>query len=138
MEKSTKCKREILQKSGTTIMKTTKVFLVLTVLVFLFTQCGMGKFKERANSQFGDQHFKTAIALIERHKTRFGEYPATLDSIKYVGDWDKIIWTSIKYEKLDTGYVLDLTNGWMGMPDSLNYPKDFWNGLGLVKSNMKK
>ncbi|MBK6836368.1 MAG: hypothetical protein IPG89_19740, partial [Bacteroidetes bacterium] len=46
----------------------------------------LGKFKEGANKQFGDQHFKTAISLIELHKIRFGEYPATLDSIKYSGE----------------------------------------------------
>src|SRR6266496_1371394 len=75
-------------------MKTVKTFFILTVLTLLCSQCGMDKFKEQANKQFGDQHFKTAIALIELHKIRFGEYPATLDSIKYIGDWDKIIWTS--------------------------------------------
>jgi hypothetical protein len=119
-------------------MKTAKIFFVLMPIAILFAQCNMGNFKERANRQFGDQHFKTAIALIELHKTRFGEYPGTLDSIKYVGDWDKIIWTSVKYQKLDTGYVLDLTNGWVGKPNTLVYPDDFWKGLGLVESNLKK
>jgi hypothetical protein len=119
-------------------MKTAKTFFILAPFAFLFTQCGMGNFKEQANKQFGDQHFKTAIALIELHKTRFGEYPATLDSIKYVGDWDRIIWSSVKYQKLDTGYILDLTNGWIGKPNTLAYPDDFWKGLGLVESNMKK
>jgi hypothetical protein len=98
----------------------------------------MGNFKEHANKEFGDQHFKTAIALIELHKTRFGEYPATLDSLKYIGDWDKIIFSSVQYEKLDSGYSLDLINGWVGKPDSLEYPEEFWKGLGLIKSNMKK
>ncbi len=108
------------------------------IVVLLLTQCDLGKFKEGANKQFGDQHFKTAISLIELHKIRFGEYPATLDSIKYSGDWDKIVWTSVKYEKLDTGYVLNLTNGWIGKPNTLKYPDEFWKGLGLIKSNLKK
>lgn len=90
------------------------------------------------NQKFGDQHFKTAIALIELHKTRFGEYPETLDSLKYVGDWDKLFCRDVKYQKLDTGYVLDLVNGWVGSPKELKYPDNFWKGLGLVKSNLKK
>ena len=30
------------------------------------------------DNQFGDQHLKTAVALIELHKTRFGRYPDSL------------------------------------------------------------
>ena len=119
-------------------MRTKRILLFVTLSTILFTHCGLKKFNDQAKTQFGDQHFKTAIALIELHKIRFGEYPATLDSIKYVGDWDKIAWTSVKYQKLDTGYELDLTNGFMGIPDSLEYPIDFWQGLGLVRSNIKK
>jgi hypothetical protein len=51
---------------------------------------------------------------------------------------DKIIFSSVKYEKFDSGYSLDLTNGWVGKPDTLEYPEEFWKGLGLIKSNMKK
>lgn len=119
-------------------MKSKKVFTILTLMLFFSCRCNMGKFREETNKQFGDQHFKTAIALIELHKIRYGEYPASLDSLKFVGDWDKIIWTSVKYQKLDTGYQLDLINGWIGKPETLKYPDDFWKGLGLVKSNMKK
>ena len=118
-------------------MNTQKILIILTLTSLLSIQCNMGEFKQQADRQFGDQHFKTAIALIELHKIRFGEYPATLDSLKYVGDWDQIIWTSVEYQRLETGYELNLTKGWTGKPESLNYPDDFWNGLGLVKSNMK-
>ena len=119
-------------------MRIKQILIILTLSTLLFTGCGLKKFEEQANQQFGDQHFKTAIALIELHKVRFGEYPASLDSLKFVGDWDKIIWGSVKYEKLDTGYELDLTNGWVGKPNTLEYPAGFWKGLGLVRSNMKK
>ena len=94
--------------------------------------------KEQANQKFGDQHFKTAISLIELHKIREGEYPSTLDSLKYIGEWDNIIFSSVQYKRLDTKYELNLTNGWIGIPEELKYPDDFWNGLGLVKSNLKK
>jgi len=119
-------------------MKRLKTFVVLMLFSLLFSKCGIGNFREHANREFGDQHFKTAIALIELHKNRFGEYPATLDSLKYLGDWDKIIFSSVKYEKFDSGYSLDLINGWVGKPDTLEYPEEFWKGLGLIKSNMKK
>lgn len=118
-------------------MRNKKVLIILPLLALLFIRCGMGKFEEQAKEKFGDQYFKTAIALIELHKVRFGEYPASLDSIKYTGDWDQIIWSSVKYQKLDTGYELDLTNGLMGKPETLEYPDEFWKGLGLVRSNMK-
>lgn len=118
-------------------MKLIRSILILITVAFLAVQCNMEKFQEQSNQQFGDQHFKTAIALIELHKTRFGEYPETLDSIKYVGDWDRMPLASVEYEKLDTGYVLDLVNGWNGKPKHLKYPKEFWEGLGVVRSNMK-
>lgn len=109
---------------------------------FFFAHCNfkekMGQFGESANKQFGDQHFKTAISLIELHKLRFGTYPETLDSLKFTGQWDIIIKNSVSYQKVDSGYTLDLVNGWIGKPNSLTYPDSFWKGLGLTKSNLKK
>ncbi len=118
---------------------------ILTILlassVITFSSCG---FKEKiaeatkqANNQFGDQHFKTAISLIELHKVRFGEYPESLDSLKYIGDWDKIIFSSVEYQKLDTGYVLNVTHGIIGDSVHLKYDSSFWKGLGLKRSNVK-
>jgi len=98
---------------------------------------GVQKMQEESNKKFGDQHFKTAISLIELHKVRYGTYPANLDSLKYLGDWDGMIYSSVKYTKLKEGYELDLVNGWIGKPKSLKYPDAFWNGLGCVKSNLK-
>jgi hypothetical protein len=118
------------------MIKKINLVLILTALLILFS-CNIPNIQEEANQKFGDQHFKTAISLIELHNIRQGEYPSTLKNLTYIGDWDKIIFSSVKYTKLDKGYELDLTNGWLGKPDNLNYPNDFWNGLGLVKSNMK-
>lgn len=117
--------------------KITKLTTSLLIILVL-SSCFPDGFQESANQKFGDQHFKTAISLIELHKIREGEYPLTLDSLKYIGDWDRIIFSSVKYKKLDNGYELDLVNGWIGKPEELKYPKDFWKGLGLVKSNVKK
>lgn len=111
-------------------------WIVLTAI--LLSSCFPEKFKEQANQKFGDQHFKTAISLIELHKIREGDYPGTLDDLKYLGDWDMIIFNSVEYKKLSEGYELNLTNGWMGKPEELSYPDSFWRGLGLKKSNLKK
>jgi hypothetical protein len=45
---------------------------------------------EPLDQKFGDQHLKTAVALIELHKVRYGEYPETLDDLRYTGEWDAI------------------------------------------------
>lgn len=104
----------------------------------MMSSCLPDGFKEGASQKFGDQHFKTAISLIELHNIREGSYPETLDELKYTGDWDEIIFTSVEYKKLAKGYELNLTNGWMGKPEGLVYSEGFWKGLGLMKSNLKK
>lgn len=71
-------------------------------------------FQKEADAKFGDQHFKTAIALIELHKIRFGSYPASMNDLKYTGEWDKIVFSAVQYERLDNGYELNLTRGWVG------------------------
>lgn len=93
-------------------------------------------FQKEADAKFGDQHFKTAISLIELHKVRSGSYPAALDDIQFTGDWDAIALSSVEYIKLQSGYELNVTRGWVGTP-SLTYSKEFWQGLGLRKSNLK-
>ena len=93
-------------------------------------------FQRDADDKFGDQNFKTAIALIELHKVRFGAYPDSLQELKFVGEWDKIPLSSVQYRKVADGYELDVTRGWVATPEGLSYPPEFWRGLGLVKSNM--
>jgi hypothetical protein len=85
----------------------------------------------------GDQHFKTAIALIELHKVRFGEYPNSLRDLQFTGDWDALALDSVRYERTTDGYNLDVTRGHTGKPN-LTYPDEFWQGLGLMKSNAKR
>jgi hypothetical protein len=108
---------------------------ILAILSFTasFSACA---FQREADQKFGDQHFKTAIALIELHKIRFGEYPATLKDLKFTGDWDQIALNSVDYKREGNGYELNVTKGWVGRPE-LKYPDEFWKGIGLVKSNMK-
>ena len=44
-------------------------------MILIMLGCMPNVLKEQANQKFGDQHFKTAISLIELHKIREGEYP---------------------------------------------------------------
>ena len=107
--------------------------IALLSAAIVFSGCA---FQRETDRKFGDQHFKTALALVELHKIRFGDYPASLNDLKFVGEWDLIALNSVAYQRLDKGYELNVTRGWVGKPQ-LQYPPEFWQGLGLVKSNMK-
>lgn len=102
--------------------------------------CGLpeafNQFSQEADNQFGDQHFKTAITLIELHYVRYGDYPQSLADLKYTGDWDQLAIQSVSYQKADKGYILNLERGWVGKAD-LEYPPDFWQNLGIIESNVK-
>src|SRR5262245_56388652 len=97
---------------------------------------GACDFQKEADAKFGDQHFKTAISLIELHKVRFGSYPEALKDLKFTGDWDDIALSGVEYRRLDKGYELNLVRGWVGKP-TVAYPPEFWKGLGLVRSNVQ-
>lgn len=116
-----------------------KIFLIvfLLTLVSCDIKNEINKMEEQSDQAFGDQHFKTAISLIELHKVRNGKYPDNLDSLKYLGDWDPMIRSSVYYAKLKEGYQLDLVKGVHAKPKNLRYPAAFWQGLGCVKSNLK-
>ena len=107
--------------------------IFLCVAGLLLAACD---FQKQADAKFGDQQFKTAIALIELHNVRTGSYPQSLRDLQFTGDWDGIALGSVEYRQLASGYELNVTRGWVAKPE-LAYPKEFWAGLGLVKSNMK-
>jgi hypothetical protein len=114
-----------------------KQIIIIGLIALTFSSCDFINFQEKANSQFADQHFKTAIANIELYNIRYGQYPTSLDNLDFLGDWDKMIFGSVSYEKLDTGYRLDIVKGIVnGTPTDLKYPKEFWQGLGLKQSNI--
>ena len=108
-----------------TILRT----LIISFCLFTLVGC---EFQKQADAQFGDQHLKTAIALIELHKVRNGSYPNTLKELQFLGSWDKMALQSVKYEKVENGYTLVVIRGWVGKPE-LDYPDDFWKGLGLKR-----
>jgi hypothetical protein len=91
-----------------------------------------------------DLNFKNALAYIELHKLRYGSYPSTLKDLTFVNTFDSAFFDSVEYIKLDSGYELNLTGRYVGFDQGngdeikLNYPDEFWQGLGCVKSNIKK
>jgi hypothetical protein len=98
---------------------------------------GCGPFRQRADARFGDQNFKSAIALIELHKVRFGSYPDSLADLRFTGLWDQNYISAVEYTKLGDGYEINVTRGWVGEPD-LQYPAEFWRGLGIRKTNVRR
>jgi hypothetical protein len=87
------------------------------------------------DAMFGDQHLKTAVALIELHKTRYGKYPETLRDLKFTGQWDLIALQNVGYypNAERTGYYIEVQRGWIGKP-SLQMEDEFWRGTGYSAS----
>ncbi len=81
-------------------------------------------------------HFKMAIALIELHRLRLGTYPTSLAELQFLDaqDRDSLEW--VKYEKLADGYALDVVRPVAA--SKLSFPAEFWRGLGLRRSNVKR
>jgi|HubBroStandDraft_6_1064221.scaffolds.fasta_scaffold83363_2 hypothetical protein len=85
---------------------------------------------------FGDQHLKTAVALIELHKTRYGKYPDSIGDLKFTGQWDQIALQNVNYYPNPdrTAYYLEVRRGWIGKLD-LEMPPEFWKGTGTTRSS---
>lgn len=88
-----------------------------------------------ADEKFGRQNFVSAVSIIELHKTRNGVYPDSLNELQFLGDWDSIWLSAVRYEKNNSGYNLYLERGWVGKPE-LVLPEGFKRGLGLKDSNI--
>ena len=84
---------------------------------------------------FGDQNLKTAVALIELNKVRYGKYPDKLSDIKFAGQWDQLALSSVAYypNADHTRYYVEVERGWVGKPD-LQMPAEFWQGTGYDPS----
>ena len=84
------------------------------------------------DDQFGDQHLKTTVALVELHKTRNGTYPRRLSELKFTGEWDALALGSVSYcaNEDTSAYYVEVQRGWIGKPD-LTMPAGFWRGTGF-------
>jgi hypothetical protein len=88
------------------------------------------------DNQFADQHLKTTIALLELHKVRYGKYPDSLRELKFTGQWDQIALQSVRYyTNADrTAYYVEVETGWIGKPNLMKMPDEFWRGTGYTTS----
>jgi hypothetical protein len=109
---------------------------LIYILIFAIIVAGCDFTVPGADEKFGQQNFVSAISLIELHKTRNGVYPDNLKELKYLGDWDAIWLSAVRYEKVDKGYNLFVERGWASKPN-LEFPIDFKQGLGLQDTNVK-
>jgi hypothetical protein len=116
--------------------------IIVTILVCAVLLGGIGIFlvihyvtasgiTRPLDNMFGDQFFKTTVALIELHKVRYGKYPQSLRELRFTGDWDQGALVRVRYYPAPDGskYCTEIVQGWMGKP-SLEYPPEFWQGTG--------
>ena len=87
------------------------------------------------DKDFADQDYKDAVAQIELYKLRYDEYPDSLDDLTFVGQWDGGYLRTCDYKRLNEGYELNVVAS-DSVVEGLQYPKEFYQGLGLVKSNV--
>ena len=97
--------------------------------MFSFVQSS--SFGKTADNMFGDQHLKTVVALVELHRVRTGEYPGSLENLKFTGSWDQGAIHSVTYCRNENGqsYYVEVRRGWVGKPE-LDFGDEFWVGTG--------
>ena len=119
-------------------------------LILLASACIPDRVQEKVNKEItkaqeimADWQFKNAIAQIELHKLRNGNYPASLSELRFLAIMDSAMFDNVEYNRLDSVYELNLTmsfntlDGKQNIPVSLQYPPEFWKGLGCARSNVK-
>lgn len=114
----------------------------LSIVLFaalLLAACGMPQLPQ---SRFGDQAVKTTVAMVELHKLRYGEYPETLDQLRFKGDWDAIWLNYVSYRRLEQGYELNILMDKLNQfpmqdpTEQIKLPAEFFQNTGLVKTNV--
>ena len=117
--------------------KVVRKLLLMLFFTIIFNSCFPDRILNSTNIRLKDQAFKTALAVIELHKIRYGLYPESLDEVQFLGDWDKAMPYYVEYKLLENGYELNIIGDTKYFKRS-DYPSDFWSGLGLQKSNLLK
>lgn len=89
-----------------------------------------------------DNYFKIALGLIEIHKMRTGEYPNDLYELCCLNRFDSVAIRKVSYQKFGGRYILNIlpemdffSGDSVGFCD-FRYPDEFWNGLGIIESNL--
>jgi hypothetical protein len=126
-----------------TILKTLPLLLLLSACIPDNIKEQMNEGLSNANQMMADWEFKTAIAQIELHKVRNGNYPNSLSELKFLSAMDSSMFSYVDYTRLDSVYELNLNmefpsfDGKKTKRVNLQYPPEFWKGLGCIKSNAR-
>src|SRR5574337_1826768 len=112
-----------------------KTFIIPVLFCSFFISCFTPQMKKQMNEglkqsqkMMAGMNFIHAINYIEVYKLRNGEYPESLSQIKFTSEFDGAVFSSLEYQKLDSGYVLNTVmrySNMNGAQDSLvklNYP----------------
>jgi len=74
-------------------------FLCTAFLIFAPSSCTLNEdFINDSMDRFDDQDYKDVIGLVELYKLRSGKYPASLDVIRFEGEWDMLNQESVYNE----------------------------------------
>lgn len=123
---------------------------LLIALLFTLPACFPEDMKKKMNdtmkevqTNLADQTFRKTLGEIELHKLRYQKYPASLTEIRFLNKMDSMNFHSVEYHLLDSGYELNLIQKAANLNGhqteiTVEYPDEFWQGLGCVKSNLKK
>lgn len=105
--------------------------VIISCAPLVFRLLTDNRFTEPMDKKFGGQNLKSAVAMLELHKIRFGQYPDSLRDIKYTGDWDEIWIQGTSYFPSDDrkSYYVEVHRGWVGKP-TLDMPDEFWQNTG--------
>ena len=122
-----------MSRSGKIVLAVIVIPMVIGPIAIALTihYLGASGLTRPMDNMFGDQHLKTAVALIELHKIRYGRYPQTLRELRFTGQWDQLALNSVRYDAAPDGskYYVEVVRGWMGKP-VLNMDPKFWQGTG--------
>ena len=88
---------------------------------------------KNAGTMIGDQSLKTVVALVELHKTRYGEYPRSLADLHFTGEWDQMHINGVSYcsNADQTAYFVDVKERGVIRAPPVSTPDEFWRGTGF-------
>ena len=84
-------------------------------------------------AKLGEQDLKTVVALVELHKTRYGEYPRSLADLRFTGQWDQVHIQGVSYcaSEDQTAYFVRITERGVISAPAMSPSDEFWRGTGF-------
>lgn len=109
------------------------VTTIIFIFIFILFIISFIDFRSsKKGDSFAEQYYTSTIASIELHKIRYGEYPKNLKELKFFGKWTSMGFRTMEYRKVDNGYTLVPTMDESLTKAILDYPDEFYQGLGVL------